>query len=698
MFPIACIHQGVLSRSAGAVPFASLGPFLDNSSPVVGDTIGISTVTWQNSPTSHAYQWLRDGVEIMGATGATYVATEDDIGSALSVRDTATNAAGSGSATSDESDPVQISAFDPSSYANVLRWWNPESLALSDGAPVGAYTDSVSGDTATQTGSARPTFTAVAKNGLPAITCNGSQFMVGGTNLGISGDQERHVFAVVKATGATGSIVDWGDDDDNKRNTVLKFSGDLYVARFGGGANDWLTGLSIGTGWVLLYYSHIFGVSGMSLNGAAPVNQSHVSATVNSPVYIGASAGDSAAPMDGLLGDIIIADSATDAVRLIFDLNARWGLGLSLSVSSILQTTSDALFTLNSITFADTSKPAYRVASGYNQCWVPDSMLQCMDRPEKFTDTITGTIIDHAYALKDGSDNFPLAIASDGVTAPYYSSGCLLLPTRNTADGLWGLIYLHAHYYGLTVSLSKFNAQKAVLKVQLALIPLDGVYVDATGWIPWGFEDGCLSTGKHLHGTIFHWQAMAQMADLCAAAGDTADAITYSAAAATILAAMQNTSGPLWDAANGMFLCASVDNNQIDITGSCYAVFLGLASSTQAEAIADYIHANFSSIVNSRGYVRQSPSNWAHSTGGNQCSRGTGNYCDGYWSQANLAICETLLPYHPNDAVTICRRFAGYCLTALPSEYFGVSDTGVANDLTVGNGCYAFARAHPELF
>lgn len=89
-----------------AVPFASLGPFLDNTSPEVGDTLTISTVTWENSPTSHAYQWLRDGVEIGGATSINYTATEADIGAVLSVRDTATNIAGSGSATSDEADPV----------------------------------------------------------------------------------------------------------------------------------------------------------------------------------------------------------------------------------------------------------------------------------------------------------------------------------------------------------------------------------------------------------------------------------------------------------------------------------------------------------------------------------------------------------------------------------------------------------------
>lgn len=101
------------------VPFAILGPFIDNSSPSVGDAITISTVIWQNNPVSHAYQWLRDGVNIVGATSISYVATSDDIGFSISVGDTATNSAGSGLATSDESDPV-LAAPEESVFHRVL--------------------------------------------------------------------------------------------------------------------------------------------------------------------------------------------------------------------------------------------------------------------------------------------------------------------------------------------------------------------------------------------------------------------------------------------------------------------------------------------------------------------------------------------------------------------------------------------------
>lgn len=52
------------------------------------------------------YQWSRDGAPISGATGKTYTVTASDIGKALSVTVTATNSAGSESATSGETAEV----------------------------------------------------------------------------------------------------------------------------------------------------------------------------------------------------------------------------------------------------------------------------------------------------------------------------------------------------------------------------------------------------------------------------------------------------------------------------------------------------------------------------------------------------------------------------------------------------------------
>lgn len=75
-------------------------------------TLTASTGTWTNSPSSYAYQWKRDGVNIDGATDSTYILVTADLGTTITVSVTATNAAGSNTATS----------------AGVLIPWTPESL------------------------------------------------------------------------------------------------------------------------------------------------------------------------------------------------------------------------------------------------------------------------------------------------------------------------------------------------------------------------------------------------------------------------------------------------------------------------------------------------------------------------------------------------------------------------------------------
>ena len=64
---------------------------------VAGETLTCSTGTWDNSPTSYEYQWLRDGVTIDGATSSTYnVSHDNDPGTELSCTVTASNEGGAG--------------------------------------------------------------------------------------------------------------------------------------------------------------------------------------------------------------------------------------------------------------------------------------------------------------------------------------------------------------------------------------------------------------------------------------------------------------------------------------------------------------------------------------------------------------------------------------------------------------------------
>jgi murein DD-endopeptidase MepM/ murein hydrolase activator NlpD len=57
---------------------------------LVGSTVRVSSAAWAPAPVSLAYQWLRNGKAIRGATGVSYILAAADAGTKLSVRTTAT--------------------------------------------------------------------------------------------------------------------------------------------------------------------------------------------------------------------------------------------------------------------------------------------------------------------------------------------------------------------------------------------------------------------------------------------------------------------------------------------------------------------------------------------------------------------------------------------------------------------------------
>ena len=69
--------------------------------PTLGQTLACSTGGWTDNPTpTYAYQWLRNGTAIGGATSASYLVAKADCGYGLACQVTATNSAGQASATS----------------------------------------------------------------------------------------------------------------------------------------------------------------------------------------------------------------------------------------------------------------------------------------------------------------------------------------------------------------------------------------------------------------------------------------------------------------------------------------------------------------------------------------------------------------------------------------------------------------------
>ena len=86
-----------------------------SGTPSVAGVLSVSNGTWLHSPT-YSYQWLRNGVNISGATSNTYTVQADDQGQQISARVTGTNAAGSASVTSSSAAIAGVSSAGAPGY------------------------------------------------------------------------------------------------------------------------------------------------------------------------------------------------------------------------------------------------------------------------------------------------------------------------------------------------------------------------------------------------------------------------------------------------------------------------------------------------------------------------------------------------------------------------------------------------------
>ena len=84
-------------------PSVTTDPVISGTN-AVGQTLSCTTGTWTGTPViSYIYQWKRNGSDISGATSSTYVLVQADASNTITCVVTATNVAGSASATSSNS-------------------------------------------------------------------------------------------------------------------------------------------------------------------------------------------------------------------------------------------------------------------------------------------------------------------------------------------------------------------------------------------------------------------------------------------------------------------------------------------------------------------------------------------------------------------------------------------------------------------
>jgi hypothetical protein len=94
---VAALNVLVALTATPEIPEVVTEPFVSGTPPYAqGSTLNCTMGNWSNVPVSYAYQWQRDGVNIVGATTNSRILAAADVGGHdLSCIVTATNAGGS---------------------------------------------------------------------------------------------------------------------------------------------------------------------------------------------------------------------------------------------------------------------------------------------------------------------------------------------------------------------------------------------------------------------------------------------------------------------------------------------------------------------------------------------------------------------------------------------------------------------------
>ena len=104
--------EGAVSANSAATAVVVHAPPANSAAPSIsgparlGGTLTAATGTWSPADVSFTYAWQRDGVDIPGATGATYTLVSADVGKLVRVRVTGANVDGSASAYSAAADRI----------------------------------------------------------------------------------------------------------------------------------------------------------------------------------------------------------------------------------------------------------------------------------------------------------------------------------------------------------------------------------------------------------------------------------------------------------------------------------------------------------------------------------------------------------------------------------------------------------------
>lgn len=193
---------------------------------------------------------------------------------------------------------------------------------------------------------------------------------------------------------------------------------------------------------------------------------------------------------------------------------------------------------------------------------------------------------------------------------------------------------------------------------------------------PYGFTDTIRKQGDVLFCSLLYVQASRQLGDLLAAVGRPQEARAWRQQARQVSRAIRRV---FWDANLGLFQAATVVCRQPDLWGSAFAVYLGVANRTQAQAVARYFQAHYHEIIQ-RGQLRDLPGgmNW-------EATMGTkpGTYQNGgYWATPVGWFVVTLNRVDPTLArQTVIDLVQEFIKTGDEKEWINHGQAGVSHYL-----------------
>jgi hypothetical protein len=311
---------------AGVAPTNDVAPSISGTAEV-GATLTRTEGTYSGNPTpTLSGQWQRDGVDITGETGATYEVVSDDQGADITYRETATNAVGSVSVSSNAiaipeapvatvPDAFTAPDWDVANDGDTVSV-NILTLPSDGGAPITDLEYRVNGGTAISLGE-------TTTGSYPITAVEGDDIEIRAVNAIGAGDWSD-VKAVpaaasgVQATGGTETVINPSAGEFYRVHTFLT-SGDLtvtqggdveYLVVAGGGAGGNYTGGGGGAGGFLSgaesiasnVYSIVVGAGAPRATTERKRGENGQNTTAIGLTAIGGGAGGSLDDTDGLSG------------------------------------------------------------------------------------------------------------------------------------------------------------------------------------------------------------------------------------------------------------------------------------------------------------------------------------------------------------------------------------------------------------